>query len=109
MVPPRVAVAASGGRDSTALLHCTQRQASALGIEVVALHVQHGLQPQADVWLAQVRSQCRRWGAGFSCRRLSGGPARGDSVEAWARTARYAALAEMALDCLLYTSPSPRD
>ena len=101
MVPPRVAVAASGGRDSTALLHCTQRQASALGIEVVALHVHHGLQPQADVWLAQVRSQCRRWGAGFSCRRLSGGPARGDSVEAWARNARYTALAEMAreADC----------
>jgi tRNA(Ile)-lysidine synthase len=92
----RVAVAASGGRDSTALLHCATRQARALGVEVVALHVHHGLQPQADAWLAQVRAQARRWGAGFVATRLDGGVPRGQSVEAWARRERYAALAEMA-------------
>jgi tRNA(Ile)-lysidine synthase len=92
----RVAVAASGGRDSTALLHCTVRQASALGIEVVALHVHHGLMPGADSWLAQVRSQCRRWGAGFMSRHLTDRPAPGASVEAWARRGRYRALADMA-------------
>lgn len=100
--PPRVvAVATSGGRDSTALLHATVHAAGALGARVVALHVHHGLMPQADAWLAHVRAQCRRWSAAghpvsFVARRLAGPPAAGDSVEAWARRERYAALAAMA-------------
>ncbi len=92
----RVAVAASGGRDSTALLHCTLRAAAPLGIEVVALHVHHGLHAEADDWLAQVRRQSRRWGAAFACRRLNAAPGAGESIEAWARRERYQALAEMA-------------
>lgn len=96
MPRPLVAVAVSGGRDSTALLHCTVRQAQALGVEVLALHVHHGLMPQADDWLRQVRQQCRRWGAAFDWRRLQGAPGHGESVEAWARAGRYRALAEMA-------------
>ncbi len=96
MPPARVAVAVSGGRDSTALLHCTVRQAQALGAEVIALHVHHGLLPQADAWLDQVRRQSRRWGAAFASRQLCGAPARGESVEAWARAGRYQALTEMA-------------
>ncbi len=96
LATPVLAVAASGGRDSTALLHCTLRQARPLGVQVLALHVHHGLQPQADGWAAQVRSQARRWGAAFDSRRLAGAPARGESVEAWARRGRYAALLQMA-------------
>lgn len=96
-----VAVAASGGLDSTVLLHATARQAAALGLRVHALHVHHGLQPEADRWLARVRDQCRRWAAAglplqFDARRLTGAPAPGDSVEAWARRGRYAALVAMA-------------
>jgi tRNA(Ile)-lysidine synthase len=94
--PPRVAVATSGGRDSTALLHCTLAQAGPLGIEVLALHVHHGLMPQADAWQAQVRRQALRWGAGFASEQLAGAPAKGDSVEAWARQGRYAALSRLA-------------
>ena len=93
---PAVAVATSGGRDSTALLHATVRQAQALGVEVVALHVHHGLMPDADHWLEQVRRQARRLGARFACERLDGTPAPGESVEAWARKHRYEALARMA-------------
>ncbi len=96
MAAPRVAVAASGGRDSTALLHCVVRSAAALGIEVVALHVHHGLVPAADAWLWQVRAQSRRWGADFMSHRLEGRPPPGASVEAWARGERYRALATMA-------------
>ena len=97
----RVAVAASGGRDSTALLHCTARAAQALGIEVLALHVHHGLEPAADDWLAHVRRQSRRWGCGFESRRLADSPPAGASVKAWARRERYRALAAMAkaADC----------
>ncbi len=97
----RVAVAVSGGRDSMALLHCLARAAQAQGVEVWALHVHHGLQAQADEWAALVERTCKRWaGHGlplhFAMQRLQGKPARGQSVEAWARAGRYEALAAMA-------------
>ena len=45
----RIAVAFSGGLDSTALLHST---VAAYGPEhVIALHVNHGLQEVADDWV----------------------------------------------------------
>lgn len=96
-----VAVAVSGGRDSMALLHATLRAAAPAGLRVAALHVHHGLQPQADEWLQGVRQRCERWRRGgaaltFLCRRLQGPPGAGESVEAWARKGRYAALADMA-------------
>lgn len=96
-----VAVAVSGGRDSTALLHATARAAAGQGVAVVALHVHHGLMPDADAWLAHVQRQCAAWrrrGLPVQLRwcRLEGAPARAESVEAWARRGRYAALAAMA-------------
>lgn len=96
--PPHadIAVAASGGRDSTALLHATLRAALPLGVRVHALHVHHGLHPDADVWAKQVRAQARRWGACFHETRLADKPAPAESIEAWARRGRYAALAAMA-------------
>jgi tRNA(Ile)-lysidine synthase len=92
----RVAVAVSGGRDSTALLHCTAKAAAGLGLEVLALHVHHGLNPQADLWLEHVRRQCKRWHVALDWRRLPTLPTPGQSVEAWARRERYAALQLMA-------------
>jgi tRNA(Ile)-lysidine synthase len=102
LTAPCVAVAYSGGRDSSALLHATLAAAADQGLRVVALHVHHRLSAHADAWLAHCEHQCRRWAArglslAFDHRRLAGRPARGDSVEAWARRARYAALREMAL------------
>ena len=93
---PVVAVACSGGRDSVALLHATIESARLLGVRVVALHVHHGLMADADRWASEVEALCERWNAGFVCERLSGSPAAGDSVEAWARRERYRALAGMA-------------
>jgi len=99
---PRIAVAWSGGRDSTSLLHATLAAAGEQGVEVTALHVHHGLNPNADTWLAHCEAQCLRWArAGkrveFVARRLTGRPVKGESVEAWARQARYRALREMAV------------
>ncbi|MGC4062005.1 MAG: tRNA lysidine(34) synthetase TilS [Aquabacterium sp.] len=97
-----VAVAFSGGRDSTALLHATACAAREQGgVSVVALHVHHGLSAHADAWLAHARRTCDEWA-------MQGLPVRllhrhvrlsldsSESVEAAARQARYAALAEMA-------------
>jgi tRNA(Ile)-lysidine synthase len=99
----RVAVAWSGGRDSSALLHATLVAAAEQGGEVIALHVHHGLSPNADAWLAHCEAQCRRWQRrGLPVRlrsaHLNERPARGESVEAWAREQRYRALRGLALE-----------
>jgi tRNA(Ile)-lysidine synthase len=83
-------------------LHATLAAADALGIAVLALHVHHGLSPNADAWLAHCESTCRRWAAAgkpleLASQRLETKPARGDSIEAWARRARYRALRELAV------------
>ena len=86
-----------------ALLHCLARAAQTQGVEVWALHVHHGLQPNADEWAAFVQRTCKRWATKglplhFAMQRLRGHPGHGQSVEAWARAGRYAALASMARD-----------
>ena len=97
-----VAVAVSGGLDSMALLHACCAQAQPLGLEVVALHVHHGLQDQADAWQSHVESHCldwyqaKGWRVRVSTQRLVGSPEPGVSVEAWARAGRYRALAQLA-------------
>lgn len=100
---PAVAVAYSGGRDSTALLHATAAAAADLcsGLQVVALHVHHGLSPRADDWLAHAQSMCqtlaeRGWPVRLLSRHVAVPVASGLSVEAEARRLRHAALAEMA-------------
>lgn len=90
-----LAVAFSGGLDSTALLHATVRAAE--GLRVVALHVNHGLQADAHDWETLCEQRAGQMGAGFRCTRLTGQPASGQSVEAWARTGRHEALRAMAL------------
>lgn len=102
MADPVVAVAWSGGRDSTALLHATLRAAAPLGVRVLALHVHHGLSANADAWLAFCTRRARSWQrAGlqlaFAAERIAEAPGAGDSVEAWARRMRYRALRSMAL------------
>ncbi|MEO5733136.1 MAG: tRNA lysidine(34) synthetase TilS [Rubrivivax sp.] len=89
-------MAASGGRDSTALLHATVRAARGTPVQVHAMHVHHGLHPDADGWLVALQRQCRRWGVVLQVRHLRTRAAPGQSVEAWARRERYAALAAMA-------------
>ena len=92
---PAVAVAFSGGLDSTALLHAVTRAVT--GQRVVALHVHHGLQPQAEAWAAQAAEVAAAFGADFACTRLQGQPGAGDSLEAWAREGRHRALHDMAV------------
>jgi tRNA(Ile)-lysidine synthase len=87
-------VAFSGGLDSTVLLHAAARAVEVSAL--VAVHVHHGLQPAADAWPAHCEAQARALGVRFECARLAGAPARGESVEAWAREARYHALVEAA-------------
>jgi tRNA(Ile)-lysidine synthase len=97
-----IAVAYSGGRDSTALLHATAVAAREQpGLRVLALHVHHGLSLHANQWLAHVQQQCAAWAdqglpVSLAWRHLRLTQTPGDSVEALARDARYQALTEMA-------------
>lgn len=89
-----------------ALLHATVRVARVLAAEgwalrVLALHVHHGLSEHADEWLQHVRQLCQQWSTPalpvdclFERVRVQRDP--GQSLEAQARHARYAALRRMA-------------
>ncbi|MCX8005384.1 MAG: tRNA lysidine(34) synthetase TilS, partial [Burkholderiaceae bacterium] len=93
-----LALAFSGGRDSTALLDLAVRlrQARARGFrELLAVHVHHGLQRQADAWVEHCRALCERLQVPLVVRRVSV-DRRGRGPEAAAREARYAALADAA-------------
>jgi tRNA(Ile)-lysidine synthase len=89
----RIAIAYSGGLDSSVLLDAAVRAAGAA--RLVALHVHHGLSPNADAWLAHCEASARAYGVTFDVRRVE--VARDDSagVEAAARDARYRALDAM--------------
>lgn len=86
----RVVVALSGGVDSIVLLdalaQCHPRE------RIVACHVHHGLQPQADRWSKTCEEEARRIGVSFAVAAIEARPGRGENVEAWARSVRYRAL-----------------
>lgn len=88
-----MAVAFSGGADSTALLWAAQRLWPGA---VLALHVHHGLLPDADGFEQHVRSVCARLGVPLRVAHRQAQGAAGESPEAAARVHRYQALADLA-------------
>jgi tRNA(Ile)-lysidine synthase len=91
-------VAYSGGRDSTALLGlvCALRDERARGFaRPHAVHVHHGLRPEADSWAQHCERQCAALKVPLSVQRVHV-ERRRLGVEAAAREARYRALAEAA-------------
>jgi tRNA(Ile)-lysidine synthase len=92
--PPKFIVAFSGGLDSTVLLHLC---GVFFGPEaLLAVHVNHGLQASAKKFEARARQTCRDWGISLRIKRLKASPPKGESIEAWAREARYKVLSELA-------------
>lgn len=92
--PDRIAIACSGGLDSMVLLRLAHAWCAGQGIGLVALHVHHGLSPNADGWLAHVEAACSSVGIACDHRRVTV-PKDGSGIEAAARRLRYAALGEM--------------
>ena len=87
-----VAVAYSGGADSTALLvACTRKWPG----QVRAIHVHHGLQAAADGFQQHCVSACIQLGVPLAVRRVDAGHARGQSPEDAARRTRYASLSSV--------------
>lgn len=93
---PTVAIALSGGRDSAALLHaCAAWRDAGVPVRLVALHVHHGLQADADAWESACARMAQAAGVEFHARRVSVAIDAGRGVEEAAREARYAALADL--------------
>ncbi len=88
-----LAIALSGGADSTALLLAAQRIWPG---QVLAIHIHHGLQAAADAFERHCVSLCAQVQVPLHTVRVQAHPAAGDSPEDAARRARYAALASAA-------------
>ncbi len=93
-----LAVALSGGMDSMVLLDTAVALAAPHGITVSAIHVHHGLSPNADRWADFCTAQCATRDVALTIHRLRLSPARGSSLEAQARNARYARLLSADID-----------
>jgi tRNA(Ile)-lysidine synthase len=92
----RVIVGFSGGLDSTVLLHLLE-QAYATGLlrgSLLALHVNHALQPAADSWQEHCRDLSARFGIAFEAVRAPVTLTPGASPEDCARDARYGVFVE---------------
>src|SRR5690606_33494593 len=83
----------SGGLDSTVLLHRLAAEPALRARGLRAVHVHHGLQPQADAWAAHCLEVAAALGVPCEVHRVAPALDAGLGLEAAAREARYAALA----------------
>ena len=90
-----LAVALSGGGDSLALLHLTMDWARAQGRPVLALTVDHGLNPDSAGWTAAAGLKARALDADWRALAWEG-PKPATGIQARARAARHALLADAA-------------
>jgi tRNA(Ile)-lysidine synthase len=95
-----IAVGFSGGVDSTVLLHVLRALAPAHGYKLRAVHVHHGISPNADAWARFCRRLCREWRVPLSILRVNIGSPHGKGLEAAARNTRRAALAAVRADAV---------
>ena len=95
----RVAVGLSGGLDSVVLLHILQGLAPRLGFRLSAIHVNHGLSPNADDWQRFCSSLCLDLKIPFKALKVTVKKGR-LGLEAAARAARRAAFAKAPADAI---------
>ncbi|HEX6549795.1 MAG TPA: tRNA lysidine(34) synthetase TilS [Gammaproteobacteria bacterium] len=100
---PRYWVGFSGGLDSTVLLHALVTQRDQLPGELCAIHVNHGLHPDAEVWQRECEALCQTLNVELVVETVRVPLNQGTSLEAEARERRYAVYAAHLGpgDCLL--------
>ncbi len=84
-------LAYSGGVDSEVLLHLLK----STSLEVYAVYIDHGLQAESAQWEKHCERQCAQYQIPFQCIAVKAAAQKGESPEAAARTARYAAFAKI--------------
>jgi tRNA(Ile)-lysidine synthase len=85
----------SGGADSTALLHALNTIQGELNIPLSAVHINHGLHGDADLWQSQCERLCSRLGIRLVSLNINPDNSSGKGLEAEARHLRYAAISTL--------------
>ncbi len=85
------------------LLHALSQIRPQLDAPVSAVHVNHGIHPDADHWQQQCEHFCQQYGIELTCLRIELNNRSGKGLEAEARHLRYEAIAALLkpADCLL--------
>jgi tRNA(Ile)-lysidine synthase len=96
-----LAVAYSGGMDSTVMLHVAKQVASMLGMHLSAIHVHHGLSAHADAWARHCQQACTSLGVGLQVTKVRINQHSGAGLEAAARKARLDVLLGHPMDWIL--------
>ncbi len=91
--PSGYLVALSGGLDSMVLLALMHKVAAQTKIPLRAIHINHGLQSDADQWEIHCQQQCTILQIPLKIVHLNIAPVKGESIEATAREQRYQAFA----------------
>jgi tRNA(Ile)-lysidine synthase len=100
LIPPRSAilVGLSGGMDSVVLLHILHRLAPRFSWRLSALHVHHGISPNADAWAEFCAALCAKLDIPLNIEHVDIAPLREHGIEAAARKLRHAAFARQSCD-----------
>jgi len=103
-------LALSGGADSIVLLHALVELRDTLKLPVRAVHVHHGLYPDADRWAAHCDRVCRDRAVPLTQCRVQIERQPGESLEALARAARYAEMERLLpAQAMLFTAHHGND
>ena len=98
---PNLLLAYSGGVDSCVLLHALLQAQKRLNFNLQAMHVHHGLSPNADNWAAFCAKTCAAYQVPLEVVKVTLDKVAGLGVEAAAREARYQSLFQSNADYIL--------
>jgi tRNA(Ile)-lysidine synthase len=94
-----ILIGLSGGMDSVVLLHLLHSLAPRFEWRLSALHVHHGISPNADAWADFCTGLCARYDIPLHVERVDIAPLRDEhGIEAAARKLRHAAFARQSCD-----------
>ena len=93
-----ILIGLSGGVDSVVLMHLLHKLSARYSWQLSALHVHHGISPNADGWSDFCAEVCAGLHISLHIERVDITPLREQGIEAAARKLRHAAFAEQACD-----------
>ncbi|MBI5625971.1 MAG: tRNA lysidine(34) synthetase TilS [Nitrosomonadales bacterium] len=93
-----ILIGLSGGVDSVVLLHLLSQLAPRFSWRLSALHVHHGISPNADAWAEFCSRLCTSHHISLLIEHVDIAPLRAHGIEAAARKLRHAAFAGQACD-----------
>ncbi len=93
-----ILIGLSGGVDSVVLLHLLHKLSARFSWQLSALHVHHGISPNADAWADFCAELCAHHHITLHIEHVDIAPLRAHGIEAAARKLRHAAFARQSCD-----------